>query len=96
MVLSDMPKVIIANTLADGFVCFLTDNGDWSRAILDAALVSDEAEAEALLVIALKAEAANVVIDPYLIDVEIEDGLPRPLVYREYIRAYGPSVPLPS
>jgi hypothetical protein len=34
------------------------------------------------------------VVDVYAIDVAIEDGRIRPLVYRERIRAEGPSVRL--
>ena len=41
-------------------------------------------------------EQNNEVIDPYLIPIEVEDGLRKPTKYREDIRAMGPSVPIPS
>ena len=90
-----MPKVLIASSLADGFVRFLNEAGEWSRAIGDSAIAHSDAEAEALLAKGQSAEAANIVIDPYLIEVEIEGAKPKPVEYREYIRAMGPSVPTP-
>lgn len=93
-----MPKVVIANTLADGFVAFLSANGEWSRDIAASTVAHTEAEAEQLLEQATAAARANVVIDPYLIDVELsgDAAMPRPSEYREYIRAFGPSVDIPS
>jgi hypothetical protein len=91
-----MPQVIIANKLTNGFVVFLTDAGDWSAQIAHGALAEDEATAEALLAKAKQAEQNNEVIDPYLIEVNIENGNRVPAEYREYIRACGPSVPIPT
>ena len=91
-----MPKLIIANQLDDGFVVFLTDSGDWSNAIADAAVANDDESAEQLFSTAKQAEQANLVIDPYLIDIEIKDGKRIPCEYREYIRALGPSVAIPG
>ncbi len=91
-----MPRIIIANSLHDGFVVFLTADHHWSGAIADAAVADDEATAAALLDTARRAEAANQVVDPYLIEVDKGGDLPRPVEYREYIRAFGPSVAIPS
>ena len=88
--------MIIANTLADGLVVFLTEEHGWVHDIGAGALAETEEQAEALLAAAKKAEADNQVIDPYLIPIEIEDGQRKPTEYREYIRATGPSVPIPS
>jgi hypothetical protein len=88
--------MIIANTLSDGFVVFLTEAGDWSNDIAAGALAESDAAAATLLETAKAAEANNVVIDPYLIPVVLEDGLRKPTEYREYIRATGPSVPIPT
>jgi hypothetical protein len=88
--------MIIANTLSDGFVVFLTEAGDWSNDIAAGALAESDAAAATLLETAKAAEANNVVIDPYLIPVELEDGQRKPTEYREYIRATGPSVPIPT
>ncbi len=91
-----MPQMIIANTLSDGFVVFLREDGSWASDIAEGALAETDAEAEALLATAKQSEADNVVIDPYLIPVEIDNGERKPTEYREYIRATGPSVPIPS
>jgi len=91
-----MPQIVIANSLADGFVVFLTDRNDWSGNVADAAVADDEATAAKLLATATEAEQANRVVDPYLIDVELDGTTPRPLEYREYIRANGPTVDIPS
>jgi hypothetical protein len=88
--------MIIANTLSDGFVVFLTEAGGWSNDIAAGALADSDAAAATLLETAKAAEANNVVLDPYLIPVVLEDGQRKPTEYREYIRAYGPSVPIPT
>jgi len=88
--------MIIANTLADGFVVFLTAANGWTNSIAEGAVAESDAEAEAMLAAAKQAEQDNIVIDPYLIPVEISNEQRRPTEYREYIRATGPSVPTPS
>jgi hypothetical protein len=89
-------QMIIANTLADGFVVFLTGDNSWSNDIAAGAIAETDAQAEQLLSTAKQAESDNLVIDPYLIPIEIEDGVRKPTEYREYIRATGPTVPIPS
>ena len=91
-----MAQILIANSLVDGFVVFLTATGDWSNDIAAAAVAENDGDAEALLNTAQAAEAANRVIDPYLIAVDISGAEPRPTEYREYIRAHGPSISIPS
>ena len=88
--------MIIANTLVDGLVVFLTDDHGWTNSIAAGALAETDAEADALLQAAQAAEQDNVVIDPYLIPVDIDNGERKPTEYREYIRATGPTVPIPS
>ena len=88
--------MIIANTLADGFVVFLTEAHGWTNDVAEGAIAETDEQAEVLLAAANQAEQTNVVIDPYLIPIEIEDGQRKPTEYREYIRATGPSVPIPS
>ncbi|MGI9308426.1 MAG: DUF2849 domain-containing protein [Gammaproteobacteria bacterium] len=87
-----MQQIIIANSLRDGRVVFLREDQQWSEQIADACVVTSTEEAERVLAVALQAETANAVIDPYLIDVEDKNGELRPTVYREYIRACGPVV----
>jgi hypothetical protein len=91
-----MLQMIIANTLADGFVVFLTEDNSWTNDIAAGALAETDERAANLLELAKQAEQANLVIDPYLIPVELDDGLRKPTEYREYIRAMGPTVPIPS
>ena len=91
-----MLQMIIANTLADGFVVFLTEENTWTNAIAAGAVAATDEQAEKLLKLAKLAEQNNLVIDPYLIPVELDDGLRKPTEYREYIRAMGPTVPIPS
>ena len=89
-------QMIIANTLADGFVVFLTSDGSWTPAIAAGVVAEDDQQAAAMLAQAMQAEADNLVIDPYLIPIEIDAGERKPTEYREYIRATGPTVAIPS
>jgi len=89
-------QMIIANTLTDGFVVFLTDEHGWTNDIACGAVANDDAQAETLLTAAKQAEADNLVVDPYLIPIEIADGQRKPTEFREYIRATGPSVAIPG
>jgi hypothetical protein len=89
-------QMIIANTLSDGFVVFLTPENGWAHDISEGAIAETDEQAEKLLATGKQAEADNIVIDPYLIPIEIVAGERRPTEYREYIRATGPSVPIPS
>ena len=87
-----MPQMIIANRLRDGVVVFLAPGELWDPAIAAGTLVDNEAEAAKLMTVAKRHEGECQVIDPQLIDVEVEDGKPRPTAIREAIRAFGPTV----
>jgi hypothetical protein len=87
-----MPRMIIASRLTDGLVVFVTTEGGWATDIEAGALIVDDAEAERLLALAKEHEARSLVVDPYLIDVVVEEGQRRPAAVRERIRAFGPSV----
>ncbi|HEX6994136.1 MAG TPA: DUF2849 domain-containing protein [Gammaproteobacteria bacterium] len=87
-----MKQMVIANHLADGFVVFLGPDDRWCRWIGEGRVLEDPAEAEAALATAKRHEADNVVVDPTLIEVTIDEaGLPRPVEIREAIRAFGPT-----
>ncbi|HJP04248.1 MAG: hypothetical protein CL799_13495 [Chromatiales bacterium] len=88
--------MIIANSLPNGFVVFLTAENGWAHDIDKGVIAESDAEADAMLRTAKQAEHDCAVVDPNLITVEIVDGQPCPTEYREYIRATGPSVPTPS
>jgi Protein of unknown function (DUF2849) len=87
-----MPQMIIANRLSDGLVVFLDARGGWARAIDAGVVIDAEEEAGRLLAVAKNHEERCLVVDPTLIDVEVQDGRPRPTAIREAIRAFGPTV----
>ena len=95
-----MAQVLIASRLSDGLVVFLsgaTSAGcsDWVLYLDAAAVARDDARASELLAIG-EADAAirHIVVEPYLIDVEDQDGKLRPTKYRELIRCLGPTTRL--
>lgn len=83
-----MAQMIIANRLADGRTVFLSAPGCWVESIAAGCLL-DATAAPDLLAAARGDEAANLVVDPYLIEVDDDR---QPLVWREQIRADGPTV----
>lgn len=87
-----MARMIIANRLTDGVVVFLTATEAWEPGIAAGLVIADENEQQRLLEIAKSDERACRVIDPYLIDVETDAGIPHPTSIREAIRAFGPTI----
>ena len=86
-----MPKVVIANRLTDGRVVFLASGERWATQVSEAQVAEGDADAEALLAIGARLQAAQQVIDPELIDVAVESGEVVPTRPREAIRAKGPT-----
>jgi hypothetical protein len=84
-----LPKIVSANDLLEGDVVWLTPDHGWSRDLRAAAVAQAPDAAEALLS-AAEAQPERVV-GPFLADVEIEGGAPRPLHFREVYRTRGPS-----
>ncbi|MBK8909066.1 MAG: DUF2849 domain-containing protein [Rhodospirillales bacterium] len=85
-------QVVTANRLADGRVVYLAGSGDWSSRIGDSQVAADPDTAAQIMATADAAAAQQIVVEPYLIPVVTENGLVRPIRYRERIRAGGPSV----
>lgn len=85
-------QVVTANRLGDGRVVFFTGSRNWSEAVGEACAAHDNDAAAILLAEAGRTVADRVVVDPYLIDVEIEDDGLRPVRFRERIRAFGPPI----
>lgn len=85
-------QMIIASLLTDGRVVFMDDAGEWVAGIADGVVLETEEVATRRLADAEKAVVDNVIVDPYLIDVLVENGERRPAHVREAIRAFGPSV----
>ncbi len=87
-------QMIIANRLIDGRVVFMDDSGGWVNEIADGLLLAGKQDAAERLLTAQQAVEENMVVDPYLIDVSADGGRLRPVLVRERIRAFGPSVSL--
>jgi hypothetical protein len=85
-------KVVTGNRLNDGIVIYLNAAGGWSERLAEARIADDDAAAAEILRLAQLPEQAVRVVAPYLIDVVIENGLPRAESQREAIRAAGPTV----
>lgn len=82
-------QMVTANRLHDGIVVYLAEDGRWVPNFADGGLFGDKAAAEAALAVAEQAVKDRRIIGPYLIDVELEDGVPQPTSTREHIRASG-------
>ena len=93
MAKSFTPAVVTAHDLVEGHAVFLGPEG-WTAEVAGAmvALTADQAqEFEAL---ARYHVATNTVVEPYLVDVALTDGIPAPILRREQIRASGaPTIP---
>ena len=72
-------KAITANRLSDGLVVYLARNGGWSDWITDARTAADDSQTAALVATGDRAVTARLVLDPYLIDVAVVDGMVQPL-----------------
>ena len=75
---------------------FRTADGTWSRDIDRAAIAADAVAAEALLGAATADAAANIVVEPYLVEIVRRGPSLVPTRLRELIRAAGPTVPTPG
>ncbi len=85
-------QIVTASDLRSGGVVFLTTTGGWSPYI-SSALISEPAEAVLVLEKqGLQAVAEQIIVAPYLIDINMENGLPNPVRFREQLRVNGPSV----
>jgi hypothetical protein len=83
-------EIITANGLADGRVVFQTGAG-WSHEIAAADLLETKEAVAAALDRAGRDALANVVVEPYAIEVKREAGSLAPLRLRERIRMAGPT-----
>lgn len=87
-------QAVTANRLNDGEVVYLDAAGNWAESLDESKFVTDKAEAQQLLEQGEKSVDDRVVLDPYLFDVTIENGVAIPVKKREHIRANGPTVRL--
>lgn len=87
-----MPHAITANRLDDGRVVFRDAAGRWTASVADAALSPDEASSAPALEAAWRDVENRVVVDPYVIEIDVTGAAPRPARLREAIRAFGPTI----
>lgn len=88
------PQVITANDLAEGTTVYLGLIG-WTGDIRAARIAETPGDAEMLETAGARAEAENLVVGAYLLDVRLEGGVPVPLSRRERIKAAGePTIPV--
>ncbi len=87
-----MPKIVSANRLSDGIVVYCGADGAWVATLEDARACADDTEANAALVSARGDVRRNLVVDPFLVEVEAgAEGL-GPITLRNAIRARGPTI----
>ena len=88
------PVSFTANTLLDGEAVWLAANGQWVGSVSSASVFRTVEERDAAAEVAARADAANIVVEPYEIDVIVEAGGTVPTKFREKIRAAGPTIRL--
>ncbi|MEM9098712.1 MAG: DUF2849 domain-containing protein [Pseudomonadota bacterium] len=82
------PAIITANDLIEGTAVFLGPEG-WLPEASQAMVALTAEQAEEFEALGQRHVKANEVVEPYLIAVSLEDGLPVPILRREQIRAAG-------
>ena len=87
----DGPQILTANRLTDGAVTYCR-SGQWVEALAEAEILADGTTAKVALDAAKASVAYRAVVNPYLFEVRIADGIAAPVKEREIIRAAGPSV----
>lgn len=85
-----MAQVLTANRLIDGIVVYWRA-GQWVEGLSDAELFDGEAEGKAAFAEAQSSVTGNAVVNPYLFEVSVENGIV-PVKEREIVRAAGPSI----
>lgn len=88
------PVAYTANNLLDGEAVWLGANGSWVKSVEAAQAFTTESERRAAAEIAAQADAENLVVEPYEIDVTLDGGHLTPTKFREQIRAAGPTIRL--
>ena len=84
--------VLTANRLSDGVAIFLGPDGEWVEDVRAARVEEGEDGHAVLEAIGAEHEANGIAIGAYLIDIAYDaDGAICPTIYRERIRAQGPS-----
>ena len=87
-------QALTGNRLGDGGVVFLASNGVWRAGLENARLARGADDIAELEAEGADAAAANRVVDPYLVEIEVRQGRLVPAAFRERMRIKGPSVNL--
>ncbi len=88
-------KIITANRLSDGRVIYLANSGNWTEELAEAARAADPGAEARLLAVAEDESQRWIAISPYVIDVGDSADTTRPKRFREWIRAFGPTIRTP-
>ncbi|WP_185984331.1 DUF2849 domain-containing protein [Aureimonas mangrovi] len=86
-----LPVIMTANDLLDGEVVFLGAEG-WTFDPHGALVAEDEETAERYEAQGRQDLAANRIVDPYLVEVTVENGEVTARHFREAIRLKGPTI----
>jgi hypothetical protein len=86
-------SVLTANRLSDGAVVFLDFDGVWVESLRGAVVARSPDEIRALESRGAFDAARNIVVEPYLVEMnESADGSLTPVRFRERVRLGGPSI----
>lgn len=85
------PQILTANRLRDGTVLYWTGTG-WTETMAGGAVFEDAGDAKSALDCAAGFVKAREIVNPYLFDVRIDEGVAVPVKEREIVRAAGPTV----
>lgn len=88
------PQVLTGNQLSDGMVVFLGADGSWRNDINTAQKAQSPEGVATLEAEGAQAAKDNLIVDPYLVEVESADNRLVPVEFRERRRIAGPSVNL--
>ena len=84
-------KLLTASRLRDGAVVYLDRDGGWSTRFSEGWVVDNDVDALAFVDSGRRAEAAQIVVGAYLMDVAPDGAAYRPIRMREIVRAEGPT-----
>jgi uncharacterized protein DUF2849 len=85
-------SILTANRLGDGAVVFLDFEGAWNESIAEALVASSPDEVRALEDRGTYDAARNLIVEPYLVEVQEISGRIEPIRTRERVRAGGPTI----
>jgi hypothetical protein len=88
------PRVLTANLLREGVVVFLGAGGAWAPSLERALIAHSQDDVARLEAQGGYSAQENLIVDPYLIEVETAGSTLTPVEFRERMRARGPSVNL--